>query len=125
MDEATTFKVQGAQGDVLLVKVDSLPASGITAKSGDRIVLAHSETGHHHEVALDKPGKARHYTVDGADESVPLQGFLEVTALFVELRHKKEGPHAHGTVRVPEGVYEVRRAREYNPWTKSDRRVVD
>ncbi len=40
----------GAQGDVLFVRVDKLPADAIESPREGPIIVAHSETGHHHAI---------------------------------------------------------------------------
>ena len=50
-----TFDKQAAQGDLLITKIDKLPAKVKKAESdGGKFILAHSETGHHHTV-LEQP----------------------------------------------------------------------
>ena len=126
-EEKKTFKLQGAQGDVLLVRVDKMPAHGLTEQKVPTtgVVLAHSETGHHHVLQAKQGGAIQHFTVDGAGAADPLQGFINVTGLMASLRHMKGGPDAHGEINVPTGVYQVRRAREWNPWSGRESRVVD
>lgn len=121
-----TFNLQGAQGDVLLVRIDDVPSDAVEAEPVNGcVVLAHSETGHHHSIRLTRETEVEHFIRASQDPADPLTGYLRVASDFADLEHCKSGPHAHGTIRIPQGVYEIRRAREWNPWTRSDRRVVD
>ena len=124
-----TVKTIAAQGDIIIRRVDSLPA-GVTPATdmahGGHIV-AHSETGHHH-VAIAS------YTVAGGtvepDHFVlnEMSSYLVATG-DVDIVHHR--PHdTHETLRLlfegdPGGdtVWEITRQREYTPdgW----RRVED
>lgn len=50
------IKNQCAQGDVLFRRVDELPSDVTECNAGKQLVVAHSETGHHHAI---EPGAAR------------------------------------------------------------------
>jgi hypothetical protein len=94
------------QGDILLRRVDTLPAAAtVVARRGRRIVIAEGETtGHAH--AIDAP----------PDEATLLTTaenarFLRLTSV-VELRHEEHAPIA-----LAPGIYEVIQQRE---WTDAD-----
>jgi gentisate 1,2-dioxygenase len=107
-----TFQNCAAQGDLMLRRIDKLPAGAkrVQVQNGN-YVLAHSETGHNHVVA-ERPNVA-FYTTDD-----PMVSYLEVVqatdemeALLVHLRDWD----THETIKVPPGVFEVRRQREATP----------
>jgi len=107
-----TFNKAGAQGDVRLVRVDRLP-SGVAecAAAEGQFVLAHSETGHHHVMVLDRKETKPNVRMYSGDN--PLLAWIEVnrpTALL----HKR-GFDTHAPLLVQPGIYEVRRQREYTP----------
>lgn len=107
-----TFKIQAAQGDCLLRRVESLPAGiKLATPENGAYTVAHSETGHHH--VIDAAPNVRVY--DTAD---PLVSYLEVIAatdaMETLLRHLR-GHDTHETIAIPPGIYEVRRQREYTP----------
>ena len=114
----------GAQGDVILRRIDHLPAGLVpVAPEHGRLVVAHSETGHHH--ALD----AREAQMFDRIERDPLRAYLSVTGEFVDLLHHRSH-HTHETLRLPRGTYEVIRQREngrtgeqVGPW--AGRRAAD
>lgn len=115
-----TFRNQAAQGDLLLRRIDRLPAEAkkVTPKNGSYVV-AHSETGHHHTIEA-RPGVGL-FTVDD-----PLISYLEVVEACDEvetiLRHLRDFD-THEEILIPPGVYEIRRQREYVP--EGWRRVED
>jgi hypothetical protein len=93
--------MQYRQGDVLLVKVEKLPAKKIKIeREKGRIVLAHGEaTGHAH--AVDHPNAK--FWEAGDDR------YLEIPEP-TELRHEE-----HGFIPLAPGVYQVIRQMEYDP----------
>lgn len=114
----TTVSTQGAQGDVLVTRIGSVPdgVQPTPRRDDEPIVVAHSETGHHH-------------TIDAADviqyqPENPLVCYLRVDRDYADIVHHRSFD-THGTLRLPRGIYEIRRDREWNPWTKSDRRAQD
>ena len=101
----TTYR----QGDVLLVRVGSIPEG---AKARDRngpLVLAHGEaTGHAHTIAEPTARLLDHEQAT----------YLEVADALAMLTHQE-----HAAIAIPAGVYEVRRQREYSP--EAIRNVAD
>ncbi len=113
-----TFKKFAAQGDLALIAIDALPAGikpAAVAKEG-KIVLAHSETGHHHAIETVDPNVVQFYTTEN-----PRLSYLEVKAP-TELKHFRPFD-THEALSIPVGFYEVRRQREYTPG--GDRMVQD
>lgn len=113
----------GAQGDVLFRRVDKLP---VGAKRVDRaagpIVVAHSETGHHHAIEHDP-----HVEVWSGDDA--LTTYLRMDGGFsggcVDVVHHRPCD-THETLRLlsqPGDVWQVRRQREHTP--EGWRRVED
>jgi gentisate 1,2-dioxygenase len=115
-----TFKNQAAQGDLMLRRIDKLPANAkpIAAENGV-FVVAHSETGHNH--VIDHKPNVQWY---GTDD--PMVSYLQVIEATDEtetlLRHLR-GHDTHKTIVIPVGVFEVRRQREHTP--EGWRRVED
>jgi len=104
-----TFNRIAAQGDLLLIRVDSLPEGMTEAKPVDgKHVLAHSETGHHH-------------TVDAGDVvlyEAPNTGDALEAAIRVlrktQVSHER-GFDTHESIGIDPGLYRVKRQREYTP----------
>lgn len=98
------------QGDVLFVKVKSIPKGGKVRKSGH--ILEGEATGHIHRVAEAQLAEA-----EVLDCGAGL--FMSVTAEGgVSIVHED-----HNTIVIPPGNYEIVRQREYSP--EEIRNVVD
>ena len=91
------------QGDVAIIRTDrQLPSGcGAVKLENGRVILAHGEvTGHAH--ALEPDGVALLESPEG-------RRFLKVDK-EAAVTHEE-----HATVTIPEGIWEVRRQREYSP----------
>lgn len=98
-----------AQGDCVFIPVAALPKEVIEQKREDgRLIVAHSETGHHH--AVDNP-EARLFEKLQRD---PMVCFLAVDGDEAELVHHREHD-THETVCLTKGIWEVHRQEEYTP----------
>lgn len=113
----------GAQGDVLFVKVAKVPAKAVKQARSGAIVVAHSETGHHHVV--EEP-TSDYFEVPGD----PLVGYLQLGDGTAELGGADvvhlRGWDTHEPQRLlgkPGDVYEIHRQREGG--LESWRRVAD
>lgn len=109
-----------AQGDVLFRKISKLPDGATEKKHDGRVVVAHSETGHHH--AIDSKA-IRHFEVPNSPLVSYLQMDLGVSETGgVDVVHHRVWD-THETLRLlgnPGDVWEVRRQREWIPegWRK-------
>ncbi len=115
-----TFKDNAAQGDLMIRRIEKLPAGAKKVESEKGFhVVAHSETGHNHVIA-DRPNVALYTTND------PMISYLEVIEATDEtetlLEHLRSFD-THETIKIPAGVFEIRRQREYTP--EGWRRVED
>jgi hypothetical protein len=115
-----TFTNCAAQGDLLMRRIDKLPAGvkPMAAEQGSYIV-AHSETGHHH-IIKERPN-VKVYTTDD-----PMVSYLEVidaTEKTEALLEHLRGHDTHETISIPPGIFELRRQREHTP--EGWRRVED
>jgi hypothetical protein len=97
-----------AQGDVLFRRISQLPDDAVEQPSAGRIVVAHSETGHDH--AIDDP-EVRLFERALRD---PMVCFLSVDGDFAHVVHHRPH-HTHAPLRLPRGLWEVRRQREWTP----------
>jgi hypothetical protein len=114
-EQMKTVVNMAAQGDVLFRRVDALPKDAKQIREQGRIVVAHSETGHHH--AIDDSGVIRFEVSD------PLVCYLQLASDGCDVVHHR--PYdTHETLRLQgPGVFEVRRQREHTP--EGWRRVED
>lgn len=109
------FKKVCAQGDIYAMRIDHLPAGAVVvpAEKG-RVIVTHSETGHHHVMAADT------VTMYRLPDSI-MDCFLVVNEPAT-LEHLR--PHdTHEPIKFEAGVYHVRRQREHTP--EGWRRVED
>ena len=115
-----TFFNQCAQGDLLIRRIKEIPVGAKPVKPlGGVFVVAHSETGHNHVIA-ERPNVSLFTTGD------PMVSYLQVVeatdATEVLLEHLRNFD-THETIGIGDGVYEIRRQREYTP--EGWRRVED
>lgn len=115
-----TFEKQAAQGDLLIRRIDALPANAVLVPSEKgKHVVAHSETGHNH-IITDRPNVKLYTTGD------PMVSYLQVIeaadATETLLEHLRSYD-THETIKIPAGTFEIRRQREYSP--EGWRRVED
>ncbi len=111
-----TIENIGAQGDVLFRRVERLPdgAKEMKWRKGEEIVVAHSETGHHHVA------RGERIAMHGVDD--PMICYLSVSEPYAEIVHLRNFD-THETIRLSPGIFEVRRQREHTP--EGWRRVED
>lgn len=107
------------QGDLLLRRLDALPSNvhlEEVAPSPEGHILAHSETGHHHvvEEPLVRWLKPKTSLDNAGNFGASMVSYLQVLADHADVLHKRE-EHRHETLRLPKGIYEVRRQREHSP----------
>lgn len=115
-----TFDKMAAQGDMMLIKLDSLPVPiemlELIPTENGACILTHSETGHHHQV-LERPGVQHLRFVEKHAKGMDvLRSFLVVPddGEDTDVVHLRS-THTHETLRLPgPGVYEVRRQREHD-----------
>jgi hypothetical protein len=119
-----TFTRIAAQGEITLIRIGDVTGTapeGYTplATEGGNLVIGHSETGHHHVM---EPTTAKAFVADKAPEG------LRILRLIVEqptvLEHLR-GHDTHEPLMVPPGEYDVRIAREHDPYANIARRVAD
>lgn len=115
-----TFENNAAQGDLMIRRIQAIPA-GATKVAADKgfHVVAHSETGHNHVIA-ERPNVTLYTTGD------PMISYLEVieaTDATETLLEHLRGHDTHETIKIPAGLFEIRRQREYTP--EGWRRVED
>jgi hypothetical protein len=95
------------QGDVLLDRVDDLPAelkTALLAPQAGRVVLAYGEaTGHFHSVSQDDAELFEVTTADRVDRYLRIRGATQLT-------HQE-----HAAIALEPGLYRVRIQSEYVP----------
>jgi hypothetical protein len=102
-----TFMNHCAQGDIYITRVKELPADVVAEKpENGRVIVTHSETGHHHAMDADT------VTMYRLPDSI--MDCLLVVSAPTELQHLREHD-THEPILFGEGIYHVRRQREYVP----------
>jgi hypothetical protein len=106
-----TFTKMAAQGDFLIMRINDIPTNvEMLEAEGDKIVVAHSETGHNHVMERTH---VTAYKETGTKEADLYKLFLNVEQP-TEINHLRSFD-THETLLVPPGKYEIRRQREYVP----------
>lgn len=109
------FKKTAAQGDIYIRRIEKLPENAIkVAPENGKYVVAHSETGHHHTMVADR---VTMYTLPDS-----IMDCLLVVDGPTTLDHERSFD-THEPLLFGEGIYHVRRQREYVP--EGFRRVQD
>lgn len=119
-----TFQTTAAQGEISIRRLGDAPAT-VTKPDGfqplqpdqGRLVIGHSETGHHHVM-----------TAERVTAYVRESEGMRILRLIVEqptaLEHLR--PHdTHEPVLFAPGEYELRIGREYDPYEQIARRQTD
>ena len=100
-------KKPAAQGDLLVRRIKEIPAGAKeTQRVNGRLVVGLSETGHDHFIHDQR--------VTMLTTSDPLICFLKVEGEYADLVHHRE-VNPHEGIRLPTGLYEIRRQREWTP----------
>jgi len=111
MEDFFTFVNQARQGDLGLSRIKALPKGLKEMQAGpEGFVVGHSETGHPHTVW----GERARVLENPHD---PFTCYLVVDGDYADLIHRKplNDPHRHKTIRVPKGIFELRRQGEDSP----------
>lgn len=108
-------KKMAAQGDVMFIRVDEIPADAVVAKTeGGKFIVAHSETGHNHVI----DSKNAQMLIDKTNDFI---AYIKVSKP-TEVEHQRSFD-THESLLLTPGNYQVRRQREYVP--EGFRRVAD
>lgn len=112
-------KTIGAQGEVTIKRIDVLPDDLITAtldRNAQGWIISHSESGHHHILT---EGEVMEKQVVPAGMKI-FYAILKSPAEFIQTAPAPHAPHS-----LPEGIYEFRIAREFDPFGEQVRQVAD
>ena len=106
-----TIRNTAAQGDVLFRRVESIPADAKERERRGPLVVAHSETGHHH--VIQTPDVSLFDTAD------PLVSYVRIDGGFADVDHLRPFD-THETLRLLSDpkhptFFELRRQREHVP----------
>ena len=108
------FTKIAAQGELTITKLSRTPNNIGTEEKpiNGRLIVGHSETGHHHVMVLDREADGPSVEMFNSTDN-PLVSWLRVNRPTA-LEHRR--PHdTHEPIMFGPGVYEVRRQREHTP----------
>lgn len=109
------------QGECLFIKVEDFSDDDTNYKrvepEGNHLIVAHSETGHHHVIEIDRSKNAQ-LLIDKTNEFIGRLVLDEDT----EVKHLRDFD-THETTKLSKGKHVLRYAREYTP--EGLRRVAD
>jgi hypothetical protein len=102
---------QGAQGDVLFIKVSKVPEGFVEAprKEEEPVVVAHSETGHNHVIMAD----VAHF-IHASDN---MKSYVKLGTKPAHVEHLRAWD-THETLELkgePGEIWEIRRQEEWTP----------
>jgi len=106
----------GRHGEVILKKVKSIPKGAKLIEEGQKIIVGHSESGHHHVLEAEHGVTIKMYEIDG-------KTYLDLPSK-VDLVHQKSA-ESHGTQTFAPGIYirEIRQSYSYGE--RIMRRTID
>lgn len=109
------MKAQIVRHGEAILKPAELPKEAVLSETKNKIIVAHSETGHHHVLEATKPINV--YTWNGET----YVGVPEIAKLW----HDKTGSDVHKTHEIAPSVYKVIIKKEFNYFSKALERVRD
>lgn len=118
MNKKTIRKNAIRHGEILLIPIEVMPEVE-QVYEGERYILGHSETGHHH-VAVGEGKALTVFKPIGADSQ---DIYLRVNSAS-RIEHLKTH-EKHETKTLNEGLYLVRPKTEYDPFAKMIQQVRD
>ena len=115
-----TFKKRAAQGEITIRKIAKMP-NGLTsvAPIGGRVIIGHSETGHHHSVAS---GCVEVFESKSAPDGMRV--LYAIVKAATALDHERPFD-THEPIELEPGVWEFRIGREYDPYAEIARQQAD
>lgn len=114
------FSKVAAQGEITIRRVEQIGDGSPLELEDERLVIGHSETGHHHVLERN----------DGVTVTVAKTAPVGMRILYAivsepnALIHMR-GHDTHEAIALQPGMYEFRSGREYDPYAELARRVAD
>lgn len=102
-------------GEILL-KPSKLPKEAKLVESDSKVIVGHSESGHHHTLTIPKTSEIKIFEFEG-------KTYLDIP-LEAKLEHQKT-VEKHDTQVIVPGIYERIIKRAYNYSEKMMKRVID
>jgi hypothetical protein len=114
--QALKFEKIAAQGELTITRLDRAPKKigDIVKPENGRLIVGHSETGHHHVVDADCAVLTR------VDEFTAYLNVKKPT----QIDHLREHD-THPSIALQPGMYEFRTGREFDPFEEAIRASAD
>jgi len=120
---ATTTKYYSyyyRQEDILLERIYEIPKQIINhhhqqqqQQTQDNYIIAHGESGNQHRMS-------KHVLIFEKPENKEEERYVQVLSQDTYLVHQE-----HKSIHIPQGIYKIRREREYNAFESAIRQVQD
>lgn len=104
-------------GEVILKGIASIPKEARLIKEGKEIIVAHSETGHHHKLTTLDTSKIKVYEWNG-------DTYLEVPEIS-NLWHEKTGKEVHTPHKILPSAYKIVIKKEFDYFAGIIKKVRD
>jgi hypothetical protein len=119
--KGVTMEHYARQGEVTIMKLadDTLPAWPALARDDGKMIVGHSETGHHH--VIERPDAVRIVKKPDTGAMTILRMLVSEPTRVIHLRTHD----THAPVDLAPGVYEIRGQQEYDPYAELARRAAD
>lgn len=121
------MKIIGAQGELRIYKVDSLPENigDIRPEQNDdgAFILSHSEKGHHHVIGGDVDVIEHTENVKIGNTSLGMRTLYAIVNEPTAVHQTAGNPHPD--IMLDEGLYVIRTDLEYNPFADEISEVKD
>jgi hypothetical protein len=113
--ESNTGKLVARHGDVDLYRIDALPTDvGVPEKKKEVVLQLGEKTGHKHRLTVNDMENLLVYSWEGQ------------LATLIEIKEDATLTHEeHNLITLKPGIYLRKQEREYNPFSKAVRKVVD
>ncbi|WDS36199.1 hypothetical protein [Pseudoxanthomonas sp.] len=114
-------EIIGAQGEITIIKIDALPINLKTKpveRNAHGYIISHSESGHHHVLTGGD-------VMERDDDAVADGMRIIYACLSAPAELEQDAATPHEKFELPEGIYEFRIAREYDPFAEQARMVAD
>jgi hypothetical protein len=119
--ETQQMELYARQGEVTIIKLADavLPDWPALPMEDGKLIVGHSETGHHH--VIERPASVKIVRKIDTGAMTVLRAIVTEPTRVVHLR----AHDTHMPINLPPGVYEFRGQVEYDPYEEKIRRAAD
>lgn len=116
------MEIYARQGEVTIIRLpdgSQLPNWPDLEREAGRLIVGHSETGHHH--VIERPEAVRIVAKPDGRAMTIMRAIVTEPTRVIHLR----GHDTHAPIDLPPGNYEFRGQIEYDPYAEEIRRAAD